>query len=145
MSEKILFMLARIQHALTMHVKTELKKEGIVLSPGQIGILLALEKEKQTTMGELSRILEMDNAAASRLVDKLEKQGLVERLINPKDRRQIKIRATDKGLGQAVITKNVIKTVNLTIQDGFSKEEIETYNRVNQSIIQKFNPRGGTK
>ena len=138
MSDRILFMLSRIQHVLSTHVRRELNEKGIVLSPGQIGILFTLEHGAETTMGELSGALEMDNAAASRLVDKLEKQGLVERFINPDDRRQIKIRMTPKGDDQARAAKAVVKGVNTRLRDGFTIDEIAVYNRVNRAIIEKF-------
>ncbi len=138
MSDKILFTLSKIAHALTSHVKQELKKDKIVLSPGQIGILLSLERERQTTMGQLSQSLEMDNAAASRLVDKLEKKGLVERFINPEDRRQIKISITDQGLKQARVTQKIANDMTQKIQEGFTEKEMDTYTRINQAIINKF-------
>ena len=98
MQDRFLFMLSKIQNKLSSHIRRKLKEQGVVLSPGQMGILLALENEKQTTMGELSRILEIDNAAITRLVDKLEKLDFVERQINLKDRRQMLITITSSGM-----------------------------------------------
>ena len=109
-----------------------------MLSPGQMGILLALENEKQTTMGELSRILEIDNAAITRLVDKLEKLDFVERQINLKDRRQMLITITSSGMASASIVKTVVQSANNKIKEGFTKEEMDIYKRVNVSLLDKF-------
>jgi len=138
MPDRLLFMLSRIQNRLTSHIKNELKKEGIVLSPGQIGILLVLDRVSQTTMGNLSRALYIDNAAITRLVDKLEKQKLVERRINTDDRRQMLITITEAGLNQAIIIKKIAKAANSKIKDGFTEKEIEIYKQVNQAILKKF-------
>jgi len=138
MPDRLLFMLSRIQNRLTSHIKNELKKEGIALSPGQIGILLVLDRVSQTTMGNLSRALYIDNAAITRLVDKLEKQKLVERRINTDDRRQMLITITEAGLNQAIIIKKIAKAANSKIKDGFTEKEIEIYKQVNQAILKKF-------
>jgi len=123
---------------LTTKIKQDLKKQGIVLSPGQIGILFALRKAHQTTMGNLSQTLEIDNAAITRLVNKLEKQGLVERSINPGDRRQMLITITEKGLEKAGTAVKIAKAANQKIKQGFSEKEMDIFKRVNKAIIEKF-------
>ena len=138
MSDKLLFLLSRVDSRLASHLKREFRKKGIALSPGQIGILFVLESDGQTTMGYLSQRLDIDNAAISRLVDKLEKQGLVERHINPEDRRQMLIAATEAGLSQAKEAKKVANAANDKIKEGFTEKEIAVYKRVNQAILEKF-------
>lgn len=138
MPNRLLFMLSKIQNRLTAHMKYELKKEGIALSPGQIAILLVLDKERRSNMGNISRTLEIDNAAITRLVDKLEKRNMVERSINPDDRRQMLIRITAEGLKQAGKIKKIAWAANSKIMEGFTDEELEVYKRVNSSILEKF-------
>ncbi len=138
MSERFLFIMSKIHNKITSHIKKELKKEGLVLSPGQMGILLALDREGQTTMGELSGLLDIDNAAITRLVDKLEKLGLVERKINLEDRRQMLIFITDEGTANASVVKTVAQSANSKIKEGFTIEEMEVYERVNLAILKKF-------
>lgn len=138
MPNRLIFALTRIQNRLMAHMKKEMQKEGVVFSPGQIGILLVLENVGETSMGDLSQTLEIDNAAITRLVDKLETLQLVERKINPDDRRRIMIAATAKGLENARIVKRIAQATNRKIMDGFTEEEIATYVRMNQAIIAKF-------
>ena len=138
MPDKLLFLLSRVQSKLTTHVKRELKKKDIALSPGQIGILLVLERDGQTSMGHLSQTLDIDNAAISRLVDKLEKQKLVKRYINLDDRRQVLIFATEAGMNHAREAKKVANAANSKIKAGFTEKEIAIYKKVNQAILEKF-------
>ncbi len=138
MPDRLLFALSKIHYRLTSHFKKELMCIGIALSPGQIGILLVLEGLNETTMGLLSQTLEIDNAAITRLVDKLEKQQLVSRRVNPNDRRQMLIAITDAGLQKALAVKKVAQAANRKIEEGFSQEDMAVYKRVNQAIIQKF-------
>ena len=138
MSDRYLFMMSRIQNRILRHIKGELKKEGLSLSPGQRGVLMALDKPGESLMGELSRTLDMDNAALTRLVTGLEKQGLVSREINPANRRQIRVSITSAGKRQADILIPIVRNANDLISRGFSPEEMALYNRVNQAILDKF-------
>ncbi len=153
MPDRLLFMLSKVQTRLTAHMKGELKKAGVALSPGQIGILLVLsaaqtkkksaDKKKlnrnsQVSMGSISQTLDIDNAAITRLVDKLEKQGLVERHINLDDRRQMLISITEQGRESAVVIKKVAKAANQKIKKGFTEQEVDIFKRVNMAILNKF-------
>ena len=138
MPDRLIFMLSRVQHRLSSYFKRELKNKGLVLSPGQIGILFVLDGERQTTMGNLSRTLDIDNAAITRLVDKLENKALVERSIDPDDRRQMLIAITAEGLDKAAVVKKIAKAANSKIKEGFTEEEITVYKRVNLEILKKF-------
>jgi DNA-binding MarR family transcriptional regulator len=64
---------------------------------------------------------------------------LVERSINPDNRRQILITITTKGLNRAAVVKKIAKAANSKIKEGFTEEEINIYKRVNLEILQKFN------
>ncbi len=138
MTDRFLFMMSRIQNRILGHIKKELNKKNISLSPGQMGVLLALEKEGTTVMGQLSQVLDMDNAALTRLVDGLEKKELVTRQINPENRRQILVAITPRGLEQAGVLIPIVRGTNDTIKHGFSQEEMEIYKRINQTILDRF-------
>jgi DNA-binding MarR family transcriptional regulator len=138
LTDRILFMMSRIQNRILGHVKRELKKAGIVLSQGQMGVLLALERDGTVVMGKLSQILDMDNAALTRLVAGLEKRELVIREINLENRRQVRVTITPLGVEQVGIVKPVVMSTSKLISQGFSKEDMETYRKINQSILDQF-------
>jgi DNA-binding MarR family transcriptional regulator len=138
MADRLLFLLARVQHRLMSHVNRELKKVGVGLSKGQMGVLVALTQRREATMGQLRETLDIDSAALTRVVDKLEDKGLVRRQSNPRDRRQVLISATEDGLGQAAAVLRVVKVANRRIQEGFSPQELDAFKRVNAAILEKF-------
>ena len=140
MTDRLLFLLSKVQNALSLHFKKELKKEGLDITTGQFAIMVVLEQTKQTTMGDLSRILDIDNSTITRLVDKLEKQALAQRTINPRDRRQMIVSITELGMEKAVILKRIARDANERIQDGFKPDEMAAFIRVNQAIINTFKP-----
>lgn len=138
MEDRLLFLLSKAQYKLTNYLKIQFKVQGVHISPGQLGILFLLDQQDLRSMSELSNILEIDNSAITRMVDRLEKNGLVIRRANPKDRRQYLIGITDKGMQQALKAKDISNAVNDKIKDGFSELEIEVFQRVMASFDHKF-------
>jgi DNA-binding MarR family transcriptional regulator len=126
------------QFKLTNHLKLQFKAQGINISPGQMGILFLLEQQDLRPMSELSSILEIDNSAITRLVDRLEKSGLVRRESNPADRRQYLIGITGKGMQQTLEAQKISNAVNDKIREGFSDNEIAVFQRVMASFDHKF-------
>lgn len=138
MADRWLFMLSQVQHRLTSHIQRELRREGLELTKGQMGVLVVLERHGETTMGRLGEALVVDRSAITRLVEKLETRGLVERRVNADDRRQVLIRATDDGLRQAVTVKRIFQAANRRIMDGFSDADLSAFRRVNAAILERF-------
>ncbi len=136
--DRLLFLLSKAQFKLTNHLKLQFKAQGVNISPGQTGILFLLEQQDLRSMSELSSILEIDNSAITRLVDRLEKSGLVRRHSNPSDRRQYLIGITGKGMQQTSEARKISNAANELIREGFSDNEIEVFQRVIASFDHKF-------
>jgi len=135
--DRLIYLLSRAQHALMSHLKKELGANDATITPVQAGILFLL-CEKDHTMTQLSRILAIDNSAITGLVDRLEKSGLAKRTANPEDRRAFLIRITAKGKDEIDRAYVTIKRVNAEIKSGFSKDEIETFKKVLNNLMEKF-------
>lgn len=71
-------------------------KEGKVTFP-QVLILEALYKEDERIMSELAEQLSITRSATTELVDRMSKVDLVTRLRDEGDRRQVKVRLTQRG------------------------------------------------
>ena len=67
------------------------------LSSPQVHALLALGHEGPLTMGELARRAAVTEKTATGLVDRLERDGLVQRLRDEADRRVVRVRPTPHG------------------------------------------------
>ena len=65
--------------------------------PGQFGVLVFLWVQDGQTQRELSRQVAIDEASMVRSLDRMERDGLVRRVRNEHDRRQINIFLTEKG------------------------------------------------
>ncbi len=135
--DRLIYLISRAQHSLMTYLKKELSAKGASITPVQAGILFLLRKNELTMTG-LSQILSIDNSAITGLVDRLEKSGLAERTSNPNDRRTFLIRITEKGKAEIDRAHVIIKKVNAEIKSGFSAEEMETFKRVLNSLVEKF-------
>jgi len=135
--DRLIYLISRAQHSLMTHLKKELNARGASITPVQAGILFLLRKNA-LTMTKLSQILSIDNSAITGLVDRLEKSGLAQRTTNPKDRRTYLIRITEKGKSEIDRAYVIIKRVNEEIKSGFSTDEIETFKRVLNSLLDRF-------
>ena len=68
------------------------------LTPSQIKSLFAFEKDDQEyPIGELGRNARVKSSTMTDMIDRLEKDGIAERVRDDGDRRVVKVRLTDKG------------------------------------------------
>jgi DNA-binding MarR family transcriptional regulator len=59
--------------------------------------LLGVLRDREPTMQQLARLLELDKSSVTGLVDRAERRGLVARTPSPADRRAVLVRLTDAG------------------------------------------------
>ncbi len=64
----------------------------------QVICLREVHEHGPLTLGALTRIVSLNNSTVSGIVDRLEKQELLQRVRTSSDRRQIHLQMTDKGL-----------------------------------------------
>lgn len=73
---------------------------GLTLQQHQaLLFIIGFPGREQVTIGELAERLQIRHHSAVGLVDRLEDQGLVERIHKSEDRRQVFISLTEKGVG----------------------------------------------
>jgi DNA-binding MarR family transcriptional regulator len=73
---------------------------GVTLQQHQaLLFIIGYPGREQVTIGELAERLQVRHHSAVGLVDRLEEQGLVERIHSTDDRRQVFIKLSEKGMG----------------------------------------------
>ena len=85
---------SRVLFTLTMRAMDRMAGD---LSASAVRALLALEEYRECKLSELADQLLISPSAASRLVDRLVDNGLVNRQISPDSRREVRLRATPAG------------------------------------------------
>ncbi|WP_190019321.1 MarR family winged helix-turn-helix transcriptional regulator [Streptomyces lucensis] len=73
------------------------QKAAVRLSPHQLRALRALETQPDLNLTGLAERLDIGLPTASRLCDRLEAAGLMERAVQPRSRREVQLRLTGHG------------------------------------------------
>src|SRR5579871_1173830 len=81
-----------------LQLARELRREKIAgVSPHQVGLLVSIKYAPGVTVGELASEERVSNAAMSKRVSRLERDGLVTRTTQDSDRRRVGLTLTDEG------------------------------------------------
>jgi DNA-binding MarR family transcriptional regulator len=102
----------------------------------QMGIILCLGRGLATTPFELSKMLEIDSGLMTRMLDKLEKQGLLARERSVEDRRSVNLGLTEQGVAvMKEIPKVAPEALNRRLKD-FTQEEFLEFHRLLEKFLQ---------
>lgn len=122
--------------------KTKLKGREILsefeITPPQFTALLTLNSNSNLTIGELSQKMYLACSTVTDLLDRMERNGLVTRVKDEKDRRVVRIRVLDKGT-QIIegVMENRRKYIFETL-DGVSDEMIHNVYEVMKMLNDKM-------
>jgi DNA-binding MarR family transcriptional regulator len=136
--DRLIYLLSIAQQALKDHTNKTIADKGGKVTLAQAAILFLLRKQDGRYMSEMGQLIGVDNSAMTRLVDRLEKAGLVKRQIDPENRRAISILLTPAGREEAVGALTVIKSINEEIKKDYSPAEVDAFKKILGGILQKF-------
>ena len=111
-------------------VNQTLKPHNISWQQYNILRILKGKKNKPATVKELTEKMIDRMSNASRLVEKLSKKGLIERVINESDRRRANVSITKKGLSLLSEISEVMEQKMTESMMGLNVEEVKTLNRL---------------
>ena len=93
--ESVGYLIGRVKAQLAKSIDEALVPQGITHAQG--GILLMLVSGRFDTCSQLAREMYIDAASMTRMVDRLEKRGLIDRLPSGEDRRVLRLQLTVAG------------------------------------------------
>jgi len=132
LNQTIEFLLRKARNVITAEMDAALKEFGITSQ--QMAILLSMHGGGASTPFELSRLLAVDTGLMTRLLDKLEARGLLERSRSNEDRRVVNLSLTAKGSEVAAQLPGLARNVLNPMLRKFSKREFEQL----RSLLLKF-------
>ena len=100
------------------------------LTDAQWRPLWMLSCGRATTANEIAREMDADAGAVTRLLDRLEAKGLLERVRSAADRRVVHLRLTPAGIAAAAQVPHVLAAVNNHFLRGFSEAEWKQLRRL---------------
>ena len=112
-----------------MQILDDLDKElePLDITAAQFVILVRLSEENVGSASGLCRGVSYDPGAMTRMIDRLEKKGLVRRVRRADDRRKVDLELTAEGkAARPKLIAAVVKVLNRRLR-GFTKPEVEQF------------------
>jgi DNA-binding MarR family transcriptional regulator len=114
--------------------------EQMQLTPSQVHTLLWLGHEGATTMGELARRLGITEKTMTGVVDRLEREGFVQRERGVKDRRVVYSSLTAEGQRVYQRLDRVLRQQMGVLLDMLDAEDRKALFRMLEKLIQRMEP-----
>jgi DNA-binding MarR family transcriptional regulator len=125
------------QRSFLLNLSKELNKGNV--SFAQFFLLGYLAKEDYLTMTDISKKMGHSTAAATGLVDRLEKLGYVQRLHASDDRRKVMVQVTRKGIDLVEkMREDIVDSLVDLMDDLDSKEKdsvLEAHGKLSKSLL----------
>jgi DNA-binding MarR family transcriptional regulator len=93
MDDRVTDVAAAVESAVESLVSV-LEAQATAVPPAQLRVLTIVATNQHTNMSRLAEALEVVPSSASRLCDRLEANGLLRRLPDPRDRREVRLLVT---------------------------------------------------
>lgn len=105
---------------------------------GLLGHLKLSGPPYASTPGKLAEKQDLSSGAMTNRLDRLEEDGLIKRVPDPKDRRSLKVELTKKGHKVWLTTVHAQAAKEAAIGAALSKKELEQFNILLRKVLQKF-------
>lgn len=120
-----------------------LKESGVDIFNGAQGrILYVLWEHGQLTITEISRLTSLAKTTLTSMLDRMEAGGLIERIPDKKNRRQIFISVTEKAKQYREKYDLISDKMNKIFYDGFTEDEIISFENQLRRIIKNLEKEG---
>ncbi|BDE86643.1 MAG: MarR family transcriptional regulator [Clostridiales bacterium] len=134
--ECINYLLTTAQHQVFQLLSSKLAPYGI--TPGQYGVLNCLWRKEAVNPKEMAQILGLETSTISGVLDRMQKKGLIDRVVDPNDRRCVQVVITPMGAALEEPVLQIIQELNEEVLRDFSREEATTLTRCLKQIAEKI-------
>ena len=107
-------------------------EHGLTVTMGFV--LLNISKDDGTPATKIAPLLGMEPRSLTRLIKKMEEEGLVERRPDPEDRRSVRIYLTEAGFQKSAIAKQNVELFNNAVRNHVPDSELRTFFDVMEKI-----------
>ena len=136
LKECINFLLTTAQHTVFQYLSQRLAPYDI--TPSQYGILNCLWINDGTCLPrQIAELLCLETSTVSGILDRMQKKDLIDRVINPENRREILVMITPKGEALKAPVMKIIDEVNEEVLKDFSPKEREFIRKSLRQIAEK--------
>jgi DNA-binding MarR family transcriptional regulator len=118
--------------------------EGYGVVPGQFAQLLTLYEEDGLTQSELRDRVRIEQPTMAATLKRMERDGLVERVPDPSDRRRAHVMLTERARRLEKDLTASARAINQAAADGLSESEIDAFMRTLARLIANLDPDGAS-
>lgn len=115
----------RASAAINRYMNKRFKEEGLGITTEQWSVLTCLWEKDRQTQQYISEQTYKDKASVTRLLDNLEKNGLVKRESSDKDRRINLINLTEKGYRLEKVANEIVRKSNEMSTNNIDMEDLQ--------------------
>lgn len=108
------------------------------VSPGYLSILNALWDKDGITQKALNAFIEVEQATLSNTLARMQRDQLIDRKPNPKDRRRVHIFLTDKGRSLQPAVISAIDDLQSHVNKGLTVNDRRYFNRVMKQMTEQL-------
>ncbi|PYH25542.1 hypothetical protein US8_03822 [Bacillus altitudinis] len=108
------------------------------MTPAQYGVLNCLWREGQLSPKQIGELVYLEASTVSGILDKMQKADLIERTIDPKNRRNILVEATQKSLAIREKVEAATIELNNTALQNLSNDDKVVLKKALYTIINNF-------
>lgn len=122
----------------SMHSRMQKQMADLPLSRPEWELLFTIQQRQPVGAKELSQILHVSPGAVSQLLEQLDNQGLVERTVDPQDRRRQSLHVAPAG---EVLLKEMGKQRQAFMRDlmeSMTDEELAVWLKIQQKLVERF-------
>jgi DNA-binding MarR family transcriptional regulator len=123
LGESVGYLISRVRSTISNEI-TQRTMAELGITSQQASILFMVASGKCLLAAELAREYGIDASAVTRLVDRLEKRGLLTRVRSSEDRRVVRLALTPEGQSIAVRMPAIFNGVVDNLLHGFTPEEV---------------------
>jgi DNA-binding MarR family transcriptional regulator len=117
----------------------EKRLQAIGITRSAYAVLSAIHHDKKTTPAEIASFLGIDGAAVTRHLDRIEKQGLIQRTPSATDRRSIDVSLTREGVRTVRRGRADSEATNKKFTECLSAAEVNQLRSAIQAMLANAN------
>ncbi len=137
-------MISRIHQLQGRAFEKLLRESGVDAFNGAQGrILYVLWEHETLTITEIGRLTSLAKTTLTSMLDRMEQAGLLMRVPDKKNRRQIFVTITEKAKGFKADYDRVSEQMNVLFYQGLTEDQIEGFENTLRKIIGNLEKKGG--
>ncbi len=131
-SKFVCYKLSRVMRKIHRYYESSFSQYGI--TPAQFYVLSAVWENDGVKFKDLAKSLEMDGSTLTSILDRLERQDLLERGDDPEDKRSLLVFLTEKAKQNISEITCLAEKLDQEIKERFTGEEFATFERVLEKL-----------